>query len=460
MKKFSVIIFLFASVILMVYTSCHQKKKGLPDKIKFSENIAPIIYKNCMPCHRPNEPGPFPLITYDDVAKRAKMIAYVTGKKIMPPWPADPTYSHFAGERYLTDDEITMIKMWADSGAPMGDPKLLPAPPIFPSNSQFGKPDLVLKMPSAYHIKGDNKDHFIVFKIPYEMAKDTFIRFIEFVPDNRKYLHHMNAHLIQYKPGAKKDVFSDEEYVDQDAFDTRVIHEKLGLANDDGSYPLLTPSVANYLPGVTPALYPEGIGGYRMAKQGVIYINNMHYGPAPVNDSDRSYFNIFFYNKPPVRPVMEFQMGTLGISPVVPPLSVPPNTIKKFHTEARMPQDISILTVNPHMHLLGKSFLAYAIKPDGDTIHLVRINNWDFRWQYFYTFKTPVKIPKGTLIYAEGVYDNTTNNPNNPFTPPQTVAEREGSMRTTDEMFQLIVTYMPYKPGDENIRMDSTYIKN
>jgi hypothetical protein len=291
------------------------------------------------------------------------------------------------------------------------------------------------------------------------MEKDTFIRFIEFVPDNRKYMHHMNGHLIEYKPGAKTDMFKGEEYVNQDSFDTRIIHEKLDLANDDGTYPLLVPSVANYLPGVTPFLYPEGIGGYRMSKQGALYINTLHYGPSPVDDSDESYFNIFFDSTAPKRPVAEFQIGTLGISPVVPPLSIPPNTIKTFHTEARMPKDISILTINPHMHLLGKSFLAYAIKPDGDTIHLIRINNWDFRWQYFYTFKSPVKIPAGTLIYAEGTYDNTANNPNNPFSPPRTVSDKNGSMRTTDEMFQLIVTYIPYKEGDENIRMDSTSIK-
>jgi hypothetical protein len=117
--------------------------------------------------------------------------------------------------------------------------------------------------------------------------------------------------------------------------------------------------------------------------------------------------------------------------------------------------DISLLTVNPHMHLLGKKFLAYAIKPDGDTIPLIRINNWDFRWQYFYTFKHMIKIPKGSFIYVEGVYDNTTNNPLNPFNPPHTVSEQKGSMRVTDEMFQFIMTYLPYQNGDENISLEN-----
>jgi hypothetical protein len=120
-----------------------------------------------------------------------------------------------------------------------------------------------------------------------------------------------------------------------------------------------------------------------------------------------------------------------------------------------MPDDISLISIVPHMHLIGKKFWSYAIKPSGDTIPLIRINNWDFRWQYFYKFKKLLKIPKGTTIYVEGVFDNTASNPNNPFSPPQEIRERNGSMKTTDEMFQLIVTYVPYQKGDEAFDLEN-----
>nr|MDQ3048733.1 cytochrome c [Bacteroidota bacterium] len=97
---------------------------------------------------------------------------------------------------------------------------------------------------------------------------------------------------------------------------------------------------------------------------------------------------------------------------------------------------------------------AYAITLKNDTIPLIRINKWDFRWQYFYTFKKMQVLPKGSTIFIEGVYDNTRKNPNNPFSPPQQIAEREGSMRTTDEMFQFIVTYLPYRSGDEDMSLE------
>ena len=108
------------------------------------------------------------------------------------------------------------------------------------------------------------------------------------------------------------------------------------------------------------------------------------------------------------------------------------------------------------MHLLGKSYHAYAITPKGDSIPLIRIKRWDFRWQYTYTYKKMLKIPAGSTIHATAVFDNTRSNPYNPFSPPQVVAERNGSMRTTDEMFQLMITYLPYKKGDENINLEKT----
>ena len=66
------------------------------------------------------------------------------------------------------------------------------------------------------------------------------------------------------------------------------------------------------------------------------------------------------------------------------------------------------------MHLLGKKFWAFAIKSNGDTVPLIKINQWDFRWQYFYTFKKMQKIPAGSTIFVYGTYDNTKNNPLNP----------------------------------------------
>ncbi len=435
--------------IILLFAACQTDQP-----VTFTTDIAPIIHQNCTPCHRPKSSGPFSLITYQDVVKKAKTIAQVTQDRYMPPWPADRNYTSFINERGLSENEIQLIQDWVVHGMPLGDSINIPLPPVYSEGSQLGEPDLVLKMPQPYRIEGDNKDRFIVVKIPFELPADTFIKAIEFVPGNKKIVHHMNAHLINYEPGKKTSLDSGTYIIEDNHFDNLSTIEQLDLSNDDGSYPMLVPSISNYLPGVTPLLYPDGVGGYKMAQKGLILVKNLHYGPTPVTAYDQSYFNIFFMDKKPERPIKEFQMGTSGVSPVVPELALEPNAKQSFTTQFTVPTDISILTINPHMHLLGTSFWAYGIQPNGDTIRLIKIPKWDFRWQYYYTFPTMLKIPKGTTLYAHGTYDNTAGNPNNPFSPPRKINTPEGYMKTTDEMFQLIVTYLPYQPGDEYLELE------
>jgi hypothetical protein len=449
MKKSAAILFL----ITITFLSCSDKKK----QVTFSDDIAKIIYKQCTPCHRPGSAGTFDLLTYEDVKSKAKSIELVTRARFMPPYPADPSYVHFRDEKVLSEDEIQLIQQWVSDGAPLGIKEKIPPVPVFPGQSTFGKPDLIVHMKKSFFIEGNNKDHFMMMKIPVELPRDTFIRAIEIVPGNKKLVHHINAHWIQIEEHAKKNIDEGVDFINTELVDKSEAFQKLGLQNDDGSYPLLTPSVTNYLPGVETSFYPVGIGGFKVKKKGILLLDNIHYGPSPVDTTDSTTFNIFFSAAAPLRTVSEFILGTSGISTVEPPLVIPPGKVETYKTRYRVPKDISLLTINPHMHLLGKSFLAYAIRPGGDTIPLIRIPQWDFRWQYFYTFQKILKLEAGTVICVEGTYDNTINNPLNPFDPPQVVSERQGSMRTTDEMFQFIVSYMPYRTGDELIDLETKH---
>jgi hypothetical protein len=445
-------------IAMLLYACSGGSERG---QVTYTKDIAPLIFKNCSGCHRPGEAAPFSLLSYEDAYSRSKLIRFVTESRYMPPWPADASYSHFLDEKVLSDEQIKMISEWVEAGCPVGDSLNMPVPPEFPSGSQLGKPDMVIKLRDVYKIKGDNQDRFLLMRVPYKMEQDRYVSTIEVVPGNRKLVHHVNAQLISYAPGQRKDVFAGEVVVDLNDFPDKLsAYKKLGLANDDGSFPMLTPSVTNYLPGVTPPIYPPGIGGFRMAKEGALFLKDMHYGPSRVDTSDQTSFNIFFAKTPPARPALEFQMGTYGVSPIVPALVIPPDTVMTFTSDYILPIDISVLTINPHMHLLGQKFLAYALTPSGDTIPMIRINKWDFRWQYFYTYEKMLKIPRGSRIHVEAVFDNTRKNPNNPFSPPRQVAEREGSMRTSDEMLQFIVTYLPYQQGDENVSLRREVISN
>jgi hypothetical protein len=457
-KLFSLILVSFF-VFACSSSETNKEKEDIEKNPSWSEHIAPIVFKNCTPCHRPGESGAFNLVSYFDAVKKAKLIKFVTQTGYMPPWPADASYSHFVGERVLSLKEKHLIKLWVDNKTPRGDSLKEPPVPQFYTGSYFGKPDLVIRPQQAVAVKGNGTDVFLIMKYPYQIEKDTLIDFVEFVPHNRKLIHHVNGHLISYDANRSFNYMTGESVHSDTKAQLIQVYCDMHIPYTDKlqpDFPTLTPNTVYYLPGYLPPSYPKEVGGYKFRKNGAFLLNNIHYGPSNVDLLDSSYINVFYRKTPIERRVTESQLGTFGVSKIEPEFIIPPNEIKTFNTQTTLASDISMLSVNPHMHLIGKTFWAFALKLNGDTIPLIRINKWDFRWQYYYTFKHPMKLEKGTSIHVYGTFDNTNQNPNNPFHPPQSITQGNGveSMKTSEEMFQFIYTYTVYKEGDEKIDLE------
>lgn len=456
LKDFSLATLIAMLVVLVLVPSCGDQAAAdiAKEDITYTGRIAGILNTHCVKCHHPEGAGPFSLMSYRQAARKSKTIAKVTRLGYMPPWPANREYTTFLHEPTITAEEIEALGIWAANGAPFGDSAHLPEPPEVHSRFIAKEPDLSIGVQHRMEIPGDNRDRFLALKIPVELDTQVYLRAIEFVPDNNKLVHHMNGHLVNFDPVRMTDMDKGLNVVEHDSIPARELAFQMGFQQDDGSFPTLTPSVVNYLPGVGGTLYPKGIGGWKLSTKFALYIKDLHIGPSPVAASDSSYFNLYFMDEPPQRPLKELHLGTLGIAPVQPPLSMAPGKVQHFEISYRVPEKISMLTVNPHMHLLGRNFKAWALTPSGDTIRLIKIDKWDFRWQYFYTYPRPVIIPEGSIIKVVAKFDNTAENQYNPYDPPQWVSEREGSMRTTDEMLQFFITYLPYQEGDENIDLN------
>ena len=105
--------------------------------------------------------------------------------------------------------------------------------------------------------------------------------------------------------------------------------------------------------------------------------------------------------------------------------------------------DVVVLDAFPHMHYLGKRVEATATLPTGEQVPLIRINDWDFRWQGTYIYRDPLELPKGTRIDARFAFDNSDANPFNPSSPP--IRVREG-WETTDEMCLFYFNVVPSRP--------------
>jgi len=442
------LVVILSSAFALFWACNTSSKQG----VSFAKDIAPIIHTNCSPCHHKGGAGPFNLITYQDVSDKAKTVAEVTKARYMPPWPADPNYSHFKGEKFLTETQINLIQQWVEEGKQAGDTQSIKYPEL-QYYSSLGKPDVVLELPEI-EIQGDARDRFLVVKNLGQILQDTFVRAIEFIPNQKTYVHHVNGFMLNYQKAPPKSTINvlniESELYEKD-------FAKLNLLDPSQPVPQRIHSAFNYLPGVFAAAYPEGIGGFKMNKNFALICNDLHYGPAEKDTTDRSKIHIYFAKSPPKRPTKELMMGTNGVSSIKPPLVIEPNEIKTCRSSLYIPESISILTINPHMHLIGESFKAFVVDANKDTIPLISIPEWDFRWQYFYTYPKMLKIPAGSTIHVEALFDNTLDNYNNPFDPPQRIQERTdlfgAGMKTTDEMLQFIITYLPYELGDEEIEL-------
>jgi len=405
----------------------------------FAEDIAPIIYKNCSSCHRPGEIGPMSLTNYEQVKNWANTIKYVTSIKYMPPWQANPEYQNYLSENYLTEEEISKIADWVDNGAPRGDASLEPEFPNFPNESLLGEPDLVLEMQEAHIHSGNEKDSYYYFVLPSGLTEDKIIKAVEFRPGNTKIVHH--ALIFEDTEGiARASDAETPEYGFEGFGGFDGGSNDLGILNQK-QYP-------GYVPGQKPIRFPLGIG--QTIEAGADIVIQIHYAPSPIEESDKSKVNLFFADTS--EEVDRFTTDRIMLPFDLPGgffnFVIPPQEEKSFHGTWDINQDISLLGLSPHMHLLGQDWTVYLEHQDGSITNLINIPEWDFNWQGNYFFQRFIVAKAGSRIHAIASYDNTSENPQNPNFPPQTVFWGE---RTADEMYYLPIFYVDYKDGDENI---------
>src|SRR5262245_51346714 len=78
---------------------------GPPAVPTFSKDVAPILYKNCVSCHRAGENAPMSLLTFADARPWAKAIRHKVVNREMPPWGADRGHGEFANDPSLAEQD-------------------------------------------------------------------------------------------------------------------------------------------------------------------------------------------------------------------------------------------------------------------------------------------------------------------------------------------------------------------
>ena len=394
-----------------------QSAPKRPKTVSYAIDVAPIINRSCVSCHHDGAVAPFSLVGYENAKKWATNIASITQTRVMPPWKAVHGFGEFKDDRQLSDDEITLLQKWSDEGASRGDKRKEPKDPVFTSEWPFGKPDLILKPDKPFHVDAEGDDVYRNFVMKNTFDHPVWVKAMAILPGDPKVVHHVITFIDGY--GAAK---------------------KLEEANHDGQEGYSTsgggvgfmPSgtLGGWAPGNATHETPEGVA-YSI-KPGSTLVMQVHYHKTGKPEDDLTQCGLYFAKEPITKQMQLNWIFNFGIN-------IPAGD--KAHEESRVrevPEDITIYSTMPHMHLLGRSMKAQVEFPDGTVKPLVWVNDWDFRWQITYLLKEPMHVPKGSKIRVDAVYDNSTDNPLNPNRPPKTVTWGE---QTTDEMFLLIVGY-------------------
>src|SRR4030095_1210490 len=197
MKKVLSLLFVGTFVIACCFafspaTHASDSKKAT-NVITFSKDVAPIFYKHCADCHRPNDMAPMSLLTYRDARAGARSIKEKVVTRQMPPWHADSHFGRFSNNRSLSQQDIDTIVAWVDQGAKEGNARDLPVQPVFPADWKIGKPDVILSMHEDYTVEAQGSDEYINFTMPTQFKENVWIQAAEIHPGNKKVVHHVIA---------------------------------------------------------------------------------------------------------------------------------------------------------------------------------------------------------------------------------------------------------------------------
>ncbi len=394
-------------------------------QITFNHDIAPIIFQNCAQCHHPGEAGPFPLLTYADVKTHARQIAFVTAKRIMPPWLPDPGELKFADELRLSQEQIAKIQTWVDQGEVEGNSADLPARPAFAVGWQLGKPDVIVRAEKPFLLPASGSDSYWNFVFRTPVHRSRWLKAIEIRPGDKRLVHHANVLVDREESGRR---LENEPGAGFGGMELTIESE----AFDPDSHFLF------WKPGSPPYVEPDGMA-LRLDKNTDLVLNT-HLQPSGKQEPIQPTLGLYFTDRPATMHPILLQLDNDRM------LDIPPGE-KNFlvSDDFTLPVAASVLAIYPHAHYLGKDLLALAILPDGTKKTLIHISDWNLNWQAVYRYTQPVDLPAGTTISMRFVYDNSADNIRNPNQPPKRVT---AGNRASDEMAHLWLQVLPRESDD------------
>ncbi len=414
----------FHALLVFLSFAFVPSKTQAGEGITFHKNIASIIWNNCSNCHRPGQAGPFSLLDYNDVRKRARQIKEVVIDGYMPPWHAKSEHLSYKDARKLGARDKKLLLDWIEQGLEEGNVSDAPERPKFPNGWLAGEPDMVVSMPEVYEVYADGPDIYRNFVFPLSNKETLWLKAIEIRPTARPVVHHV-LYFVDSSGKARE----------RDARDAKPGFSGMGFTSR------LKP-VGGWAVGGTAKMLPDGMA-FEVPPNSDIVLQT-HFHPSGKPEKEATSLGLYLSEKPATRPFTGIQLppkfGALAGIDI--PAGESHYSVKDSF---EIPVDVEAFGISAHAHYLGKQMEMKAITPNGSEIELVRIDDWDFNWQEGYVFSKPVKLQAGTRIEAEVVWDNSEQNLFNPNSPPKRVKWGPFSY---DEMGSVTLRVSPLKNGE------------
>jgi hypothetical protein len=390
----------------------------------FYRDVLPILQGHCQECHRAGGIAPMPLETYEQVKPYAAAVGVAARARTMPPWFADPKVGKFSNDSSLSEQEIAALSTWAELGAPAG--KLADAAPgrVWAESWTIPQPDLVLTMPQPVSLPASGDIEYTYEIVPTKFTEGRWVQMAEVLPARRGNVHHAVVYVRPPDSQWLRHAPVGEPFTASTLTDPA---DRAGAMWTDSDILLV------YAPGSSPDRWPANMAKYVPAGSDLVF--QMHYTSNGTATKDQTSVGMRFAKQPPPQRVLTLQLTNDHF--VIPPGA------PDYRVEARgtLPNDATLLSFFPHMHLRGKRFeynlvrhssTSTAEHNDKSTITfepLLRVQ-YHFHWQMSYRLATPMLLPAGTELQAVAWFDNSRNNPHN---PDPDAAVRWGE-QTYDEM--------------------------
>ena len=404
------------------------------DTPTFTEDVAPILYENCVSCHRAGEVAPMSLITYQETRPWGRSIKNKVLAGEMPPWHADPSVGRFLNERRLTDAERDTIVQWVDGGAPEGDRAKLPVAPTFADGWQIGTPDVIIEMPEAFDVQAEGTIRYQNFVAPTNFTEDKWVKAVELRAGVPAAVHHILAYARA--PGAEQQPPSFNlvpvgPQAEAAARAQAARADRAGQSDRPARRRRRGPGtlIASLAPGTNPMVFEPGTA-LRVPK-GTQVVFQIHYTATGEPVSDRSRIGFVFADAPPEQ---ELRFGQI----LNPYFEIPAGEgNQRVDALVEFTEDTEVYALFPHTHLRGKRWEYELVYPDGRREAVLSVPAYDFNWQIYYQFEEPLMVPKGATLEASAWYDNSAANRSN---PDPSVDVRWGE-QTWEEMHYTGITY-------------------